>query len=52
MIVDWHAGFEERLADASRLGGNFPGMVEVRLNVDFFSRGQQIDEFVVEQPLW
>ena len=51
VVVHRHAATKERIADLLRLRRDFSRMVEVRLNPDLARRRQQIDQFLVVEPL-
>ena len=51
VVVDRHAGAEQRLADAGRLGRDLARVVEVRLDPDLLGRGEQVDQLGVVEPL-
>ena len=51
VVVDRHPGIEERVTHPLRFRRDLARVIEVRLNPDFADRRQQIDQFLVVQPL-
>ena len=51
MVVDRHAGIQQRPAAPARLRRDLARVVEVRLNPDLVGAEEQVDQFGVVEPL-